>query len=724
MFTAEPIVSSDQDLMGRRRYVNEIYKRTVDLWNREKRTVRIGITGTQGCGKTSLINMFKEKVVKSAPETIVIDCYFGMEDNSASIVTSILSSISGGLSSYLHSKPDIMERIYDLLVEFKGSISSAGNAIAAPIGGVIVNAVEYGGKFIKDSKSKSVNEISRQINKNLEDLNRPVIVIFDDFDRLSYDKIKSATDALIYILGKINISCIISYDGIAVESTIQNHYTDKARARDYYVSLVNKLVSERIDIKVGDRSEIQELFIRGMEGLADPLSLPDEWGASERFRAVLGLLVPPFIETARDIISILKEYWYLRSQIMDAVDWVDLLAYSVVTMRMSWCCDVIEKSIDKLVVDPRACSILKVQSNREIGDAISHIFGQSVAKENEKQLLQFLFPRIQLMDQRLDTVERRQELENQISSTSISYRTSLALALGKGKPLGGFDDEYFEEFEYFNWDRKKDEISKALKYHKIDDFLFMIGGYIRRKDETKKLEIISSILRYCINEEMKPVSFHGHRGWFVDAITRWFNEVSVNRVIPMTSVERIIEEQTKKGNLNFVSHLIERDRRIYDQPVEKREVLPTLPPGIASRYSRQISTIAREGLIGREIFNRLYTGSPLMLMVRDNVFDDECQRSVNEYINTDGGRDTFVLLMCGGNFDVDGYYINMMMSNGDLDYFGFFRNRVESICRDFSNGKRHDSVSFAYRRIYERMNEYVVRRSSGILGPVATLSGI
>jgi len=168
MFQDSPITKSGNDKLNRGRFVNAVVEeiKTIDA----SRSFTIGMYGKWGTGKTSLINLFREKLNTAEYFTTYFNPW--RFKNEEMIIKELFLKILKGIQSdkKLKTKSD---KFGELLKSYSKFIffSDTAKNIAAGLGEIL-------------DKTVSLEEEKEKINEILVKLEKPLIIFIDDIDRL------------------------------------------------------------------------------------------------------------------------------------------------------------------------------------------------------------------------------------------------------------------------------------------------------------------------------------------------------------------------------------------------------------------------------------------------------------------------------------------------------------------------------------------------------------
>lgn len=234
----QPIQSSSQDIIGRKNFAHSIaetilsYKITNDLV--------LGLYGEWGSGKTSLLNMTRERIEKLSKDKsrkpIIIDFNPWNFSEQDQLITQYFSILSGVLKRKDNSEELI--NIGEKLEEYSDIFEPLS---IIPVVGQFTFIAKMGMKIFGDSlkfkgKSKKGNldQLRKELNGLLKDINKKIIVIIDDIDRLTPHEIRQIFQLVKKIADFPNTIYLLSFDKKVVLNALkevhngfENEYLEK-----------------------------------------------------------------------------------------------------------------------------------------------------------------------------------------------------------------------------------------------------------------------------------------------------------------------------------------------------------------------------------------------------------------------------------------------------------------------------------------------------------------
>ena len=231
----EPIVRAEEDILGRKTFARNIAKWIYDL-DVQKGACSIAINSPWGYGKTSFLNLIKEQVAMN-DDFIIMEFSPWHFSPSSDITKMFFSRLENDFK-------DINNQLSDFFAEYADLLSDT----------------EY--SFIQKllRGKKDYKTLMTDISNLLKVLGRKLIIIIDDFDRLSSTEIQ---EVLRLIRGSANFPNFIfltafdkDYVQIALSESskaISPHYIEKFFEHEYNLPIYSKKVLRGRIIEIAEQ---------------------------------------------------------------------------------------------------------------------------------------------------------------------------------------------------------------------------------------------------------------------------------------------------------------------------------------------------------------------------------------------------------------------------------------------------------------------------------------
>jgi len=265
ILTDDPIVDSSEDLLDRKKFVEDIYKEIVNF--PFDNSFVFGLYGGWGEGKTSILNLLKKKF-KERDDFLVFDFdpwYFKNKE-------SILKAFYDGLERTLSNK-------FVLPLEFSRTVKKYLHYIS------FGTNVGLGINF--SNESESAEEMKQRIERYLKETNIKLLVVIDDIDRLQPDEVIQVFSLVKCNADLKNTIFILSFDPLVIEGVLQKEFNSDKQ-------YLEKIVQMPINLPAISRKSIENFLINEINKLLKRMSIPD--GKKESF-------YKEFLSTYRTYIS-------------------------------------------------------------------------------------------------------------------------------------------------------------------------------------------------------------------------------------------------------------------------------------------------------------------------------------------------------------------------------------------------------------------------------------
>lgn len=238
LFADDPIQSLSEDKLGRDKFASQIVEVLKNV-SKESPSSVVSLVGDWGSGKSSVLELTKEKLDKSG--WYIAEFNPWLLSDLTSLVSSFFGEVIHAIPKEKRKKKDVRKTLgsYAKLVSPLGSLASVFGVSGLDKIFNKIGAVVEG--------DTSLNAAKNKLSKELSELDIPILVIMDDLDRLHPDELMMVFK-LVRLVGRLpNLYYLMSYD----EATLLDVITgtnlakdDERRAQDY----LEKIVQVRLDL--------------------------------------------------------------------------------------------------------------------------------------------------------------------------------------------------------------------------------------------------------------------------------------------------------------------------------------------------------------------------------------------------------------------------------------------------------------------------------------------
>ena len=483
-YSEKPIISKENDLLGRAKVASYLAKEIEHYKNRDSLT--IGIVGKWGSGKTSFINMVLENF-EGNDKYIVIKFNPWNISSRKQLISDFFLQLSNNIK-----KENESNKIIGTIGKSLGTLSKFFKPLGLipPLSllGTIGDITEKASGFINEyleAEKEDLETLKSNINQELEDLDKKILIVIDDIDRLCDEEIREMFQLVKSIADFKNTIYILSYDREIVTKALDKSQQDKGE------EYLEKIVQVPLVLPYISKSDLDKIFINRLNTSID---IPDEEYDNEYFSKIYYNGLAESFENLRDIERYINVF---NLGINLAIEELNINDYIVLTLIKVFEPNLYEyiKNNKDYFSGTKFDEFLN-KDKKEILDELEEIYKnlKKFEKRKIKRLMEVIFPKLEV----------------------TTYDEGFIDIWGKARRIA--TPVYFES--YFRLDFPKDEIKKVeikkfrefsteedlIKIFNMNNkkkirFLEIILGEIEEISEEKAIILLKFI--FSIESELK-----------------------------------------------------------------------------------------------------------------------------------------------------------------------------------------------------------------------------
>ena len=290
-YSEKPIISKNEDLLGRKKVASDLAKEIEYYKNKDSLT--IGIVGKWGSGKTSFINMVLENF-KENDKYIVIKFNPWNISSRKQLISDFFLQLSNSIK-----KEDMNAEIMSTIGKSLGILSKFFKPLGliSPLSllGTIGDITEKASGFINEyleAEKEDLETLKSNINQELEDLDKKLLIVIDDIDRLCDEEIREIFQLVKSIADFKNTIYILSYDREIVTKALDKTQQDKGE------EYLEKIVQVPLVLPYISKSDLDKIFINRLN---ITINIPDEEYDNSYFSEIYYNGLAENFESLRDI---------------------------------------------------------------------------------------------------------------------------------------------------------------------------------------------------------------------------------------------------------------------------------------------------------------------------------------------------------------------------------------------------------------------------------------
>jgi len=191
----KPIYSRKEDFLKRRYFADNISNAIVNYNDKDNDSLTIGLYGKWGSGKTSIVNMTIENL-EEKDNIIIFNFEPWLFSNTEQLISNFFKEFAQKINHNNTNKSDDMKSLGEKMeayASFFEPLSYLPEPSLAIFGKTISSFLSWFGKTSKkmgDAYKKDLLSLKKDIEEHLSSLNKKILIVIDDIDRLNNTEIK------------------------------------------------------------------------------------------------------------------------------------------------------------------------------------------------------------------------------------------------------------------------------------------------------------------------------------------------------------------------------------------------------------------------------------------------------------------------------------------------------------------------------------------------------
>ncbi len=215
-----PIMNSEQDSFERLAFAK--YLASFLCLDKDEPSIVVGIDGKWGEGKTSCINLIKEILTKNSSRPIIVDYNPWLISTLDSVIEGFFIELASAIGEQSTAKN--AKAAAHKVLQFGKMLAPIKLIPGVEPWGTMVESVlsTVGGAAKAGAELADLSLQTRKIDlqKSLSHINRPLVVIIDDIDRLSPEHVRIVFQMLKAVCNFNRVSYLIAYDSQQVKDAL------------------------------------------------------------------------------------------------------------------------------------------------------------------------------------------------------------------------------------------------------------------------------------------------------------------------------------------------------------------------------------------------------------------------------------------------------------------------------------------------------------------------
>lgn len=458
----KPIDNEKYDLLNRIDFAKHFAKDVVML--SEKNNFTISLNGAWGSGKTSLINLIKNEIIRlrdydeevsSYPIILDFAPWNSLDENG--IITQFFKSFTSNFT-----KNKIKEFLKSSKTQFAINLLKD-----VPLIGKYFRCLKsFFDRYLKEflEKDKDLLTTKQEIVKHLQKSDYNFIVFIDDIDRLNNNEIKLLFQLIKAVCDFPNVTYVLSYDKEIVANALKNEQT-----ADGYKYL-EKIVQLSIDVPEPIVEDFQQYLFSKMDNI---LTLAPEWKFdTTRWSYIFKNGFYSYFKNLRDVNRYINAVLFKFSSYKDVLNPLDFLTMEAISLFEPQLLNFIKNNKEVL------CK-LSTKYDDERKKEVERLHEECSKISNNFTLIKYLFPYLNTNSWGFGSVGEYSYYNRYKSNGRICYDKNFDFYFS-----GKLDKESISRSDVINLLKNSDKTSlenyfKYLNNKTLVLFLQFLNGYIK-----------------------------------------------------------------------------------------------------------------------------------------------------------------------------------------------------------------------------------------------------
>ncbi|KJC50174.1 hypothetical protein UB31_12480 [Bradyrhizobium sp. LTSP849] len=637
-----PIERASEDALGRIDFVRRLADALIDKNTAKSRGIAIGITGAWGSGKSSVLNLLRQRIKETYSRALVVSfdpwLVSGRNDLISEFISELIRTINADPKASEHLK-----KVGATIAKY-GELIAPAAATWIPLLGPII--IRGGSGIIKEAvkSNESLTGLKSRLMKELAAIDVPIVVLIDELDRVEDEEIRTVAQLVRSIADFPGISYVLAYDSKRVIQAL-GRGANGAEAEDRGRAYLEKIVQLQIPLPVIFSNELARLLAGELFALQAQLRLPENFRSIERYQKLEKLLTEDVIDTIRDISRLTGTFHAVAGMLRDEVDWIDLLGYCALLTKAPQTVEVIRARPDEFTdeIFSEAGVIRAMAGEKQsVDERLNNLVPLTENRESVKKLLAFLFPILS------DTSRSRDNTRFDALFRRRPLLTTLRLGLVPG--------EYSRDEIHALFTKRPDAIATALRQaYDNDTIATLIDRFDDIYSELPSIDHVNlwqGIAAFAIKPDCEWIRSYSPMHEVVQNLAEVLERCVLRNpsfqttaITIFTNLRNQDEEALTPLWLRrqiFLHGLFGRDRH----PDNALILTHDQAKAVAEEMSHNWRTLH---LSGRLIPCR-WDVSPLYTMLDIGIWDDPCREALDRELADDRAVDAFTLMLFGGSY--------------------------------------------------------------------------
>ncbi|MBC7001732.1 AAA family ATPase [Photobacterium sp. BZF1] len=527
----QPIITANDDQLNRFLFCRSL----ANIANLDVGSpcITISIEGAWGTGKTSIINLVQESLSKSKNQPIVAHYNPWVNGKEKSLVEDFLIQFTSqlGLSNHANNGAKVAKELLSYSKLFNVAKLVPG---VEPFGSIVENIFKGAGEAteaISELKKLDVQAQKQKVINSLEKLNKSIVIIIDDIDRLTPSECFQVLRLVKAVADFPRTSFLLAFDPDYLESVLASNNISNAG------QYIDKIIQLRLPVPIITEYDQNNLVNSAFKQLGSDFTFDHYQDDRERFADIYQRNIKKLLTSPRDIKRAINHFKFVYQLVKHEVSTTDLFVLSVLATKYNRIYEHIKRNPFKYAskYNGRAYIFDKEEAAKEAKGERCAIYTQ-MGLNNEstvEELLKDIFPIIE-NEFYFDSYG----VDDADAAGRVDSIDRLSTALHISTPKGLCSDNDVRLY-IDNADNKIDLLTDSINNQSTARFLELFGYELEKYEH--KVDCYIHALRRLTEELMARRLFHSVDNLFDGMFLSTSHYSALCRLI-----RKLIRKQTKR----------------------------------------------------------------------------------------------------------------------------------------------------------------------------------
>jgi hypothetical protein len=375
------VESLKDDVLHRDQFAKRLVRTLISEQTRKATGNVVGLAGSWGSGKSSLLNFVEEQILADYPQAIVVRFNPWLVSGRNDLVREFLGELLANLSR-ARGKVAQSEALFNVLLEYGKRLTPVLDYV--PYGGVAKGAIQAASSILE--RDESLAGLRKRLLAVLETFPQPIVALVDEVDRVEDAEIHALAQLVRSIADFPNVSYLLAYDATRVAEALGNGSAERGR------SYLEKIIQLQIPVPILVAQEMIAVLRADLERITD-FHLPQGFISNTRYVEMEQQLVIKVLTTLRDVKRMIGTFRAVYALVHGEADWIDVLGYSALLTKAPMTAESLKKWVDTVADDPAPTELGRASTGWVNPDAVlSQLVAPSEDSPGVRALLATLFP--------------------------------------------------------------------------------------------------------------------------------------------------------------------------------------------------------------------------------------------------------------------------------------------------------------------------------------------